>query len=488
MILKLIVKRGPKRIKEITFRGKTLNIGSGKGNGLVLKGEGVAKNHCSIIRGEKGYYILSNESPAIVNGMRIEERDLLEGDIINVGEYTIISYFIDESQIYGYLVAVDGPLKGRRFLITSSCTVGRASSNDIVIDEPSISKQHFRIIIKGENIYIEDMGSRNRTILNNKVIEKGMLKQGDRLKVGDTTLLFLKNDNPYIRLLYNRMFKIYIAIGIVVVSLIAIGGLQFARKIRLENFHKTHPSREKQSIRENELNQIKEWISDARYNVENGYFDDAEDVIKKIKNSNIDKAVYKDTIKAIEERIQEEKKKREMMKRIEGYQDKMDIKSFFAAVDSALHLGIHPHKLYELSKGLGDRLLDKARAKDAHNVYKRTKQLFTDRLSKDEVAELDSYINMTKPGAPIFTHHIPIPPETLLNQVSDLMKKGENAFSDGQVYDKDQNNAKNAEQKYREALNDYEEAYKLLENYSKYPLAKEIKEKIKEVKQAIKGL
>lgn len=70
-------------------------------------------------------------------------------------------------------------------------TIGRNSYHDVVIDDESTSREHAYIIIEKNNYKIGDMGSSNGTFLNDKKISTPrILKDGDRIDIGDTELVF----------------------------------------------------------------------------------------------------------------------------------------------------------------------------------------------------------------------------------------------------------------------------------------------------------
>jgi hypothetical protein len=63
-------------------------------------------------------------------------------------------------------------------------TIGRNAENDIVIDNMTISGNHAEIHIDGGQIYIQDNGSTNGTIVNENKISKVLLKNGDIIRLG----------------------------------------------------------------------------------------------------------------------------------------------------------------------------------------------------------------------------------------------------------------------------------------------------------------
>jgi len=62
--------------------------------------------------------------------------------------------------------------------------------NDINLADITVSRRHARIFIEGEAYYIEDLGSANGTAVNDQAISKTKLAHGDRIAIGNNTLLF----------------------------------------------------------------------------------------------------------------------------------------------------------------------------------------------------------------------------------------------------------------------------------------------------------
>jgi pSer/pThr/pTyr-binding forkhead associated (FHA) protein len=64
--------------------------------------------------------------------------------------------------------------------------VGRIPSiNDICINDPSVSRQHAHIKKREEGYTIYDLKSLNGILLNGKKVTKGLLKDGDEIRLGD---------------------------------------------------------------------------------------------------------------------------------------------------------------------------------------------------------------------------------------------------------------------------------------------------------------
>jgi len=63
-------------------------------------------------------------------------------------------------------------------------TVGRAPRADFVVDAPLVSRLHCRLTLQDEGVLVEDLDSTNGTFVNGQRVRKGLLADGDRLRVG----------------------------------------------------------------------------------------------------------------------------------------------------------------------------------------------------------------------------------------------------------------------------------------------------------------
>jgi pSer/pThr/pTyr-binding forkhead associated (FHA) protein len=82
------------------------------------------------------------------------------------------------------------PLTGSRF------TVGRSPKCNLPVDEPLASRQHVEITCERGLFWVQDLGSRNGTLLNGeKISERRQLKDGDEITIGATQLKFVQDDD-----------------------------------------------------------------------------------------------------------------------------------------------------------------------------------------------------------------------------------------------------------------------------------------------------
>jgi hypothetical protein len=75
----------------IPLDSEIIHIGRGLGAGLHLNENSVSRRHAIIVQQPSGHRILDDRSlnGTFVNGMRIEQRDLLDGDVITLGRVAL---------------------------------------------------------------------------------------------------------------------------------------------------------------------------------------------------------------------------------------------------------------------------------------------------------------------------------------------------------------------------------------------------------------
>lgn len=74
---------------------------------------------------------------------------------------------------------------GRRVL------AGRAPSADIRVGDPGVSRLHARIEVREDGVYVEDLGSRNGTLVNGAPIAGSRrLAPDDEIGIGSASIIF----------------------------------------------------------------------------------------------------------------------------------------------------------------------------------------------------------------------------------------------------------------------------------------------------------
>lgn len=77
--------------------------------------------------------------------------------------------------------------RGETFTLDDEVTVGRGGGCGIVLDDSFVSQVHARVFRRDGDVYVEDLGSRNGTLLNGRPVERAeRVRRGDRVQFGKT--------------------------------------------------------------------------------------------------------------------------------------------------------------------------------------------------------------------------------------------------------------------------------------------------------------
>jgi pSer/pThr/pTyr-binding forkhead associated (FHA) protein len=74
--------------------------------------------------------------------------------------------------------------------------IGRQSTTDLPIADANISRQHAEVYADGKLWYVRDLGSTNGTSVNGQKITAHKLRDGDRISLGVSTLVFHQDQSP----------------------------------------------------------------------------------------------------------------------------------------------------------------------------------------------------------------------------------------------------------------------------------------------------
>ena len=78
--------------------------------------------------------------------------------------------------------------RGRQFDLAGDVTVGRSSACTVVLEDDTFaSSVHARVFHDDDDLWLEDLGSKNGTYINDeRISEPVRVRRGDRLKIGST--------------------------------------------------------------------------------------------------------------------------------------------------------------------------------------------------------------------------------------------------------------------------------------------------------------
>jgi diguanylate cyclase (GGDEF)-like protein len=93
------------------------------------------------------------------------------------------------------VVVIHGEGLGKRADVRGEkLVVGRSHEADLYIPHPSVSRQHCEFWLADDGRYhVRDLGSTNRTRVNERVVDDGVLADGDHVTVGESILKFISH-------------------------------------------------------------------------------------------------------------------------------------------------------------------------------------------------------------------------------------------------------------------------------------------------------
>jgi len=90
-----------------------------------------------------------------------------------------------------YLKPTVGDLAGREFRVVKTLlSIGRGLDNDLVIDDPRVSRHHAQITFRHSHYLLRDLRSTNGTFVNGQPVEAVVLAPGDLVSIGGFEMLF----------------------------------------------------------------------------------------------------------------------------------------------------------------------------------------------------------------------------------------------------------------------------------------------------------
>ena len=89
-----------------------------------------------------------------------------------------------------HLVLVNTDRAGLSFTLGTETRIGKASDNDVVIEHPTVSRNHLLVHRQGDRFLVEDLGSTNGTYIDGAQVREAYLRPGALLEMGDVQLRF----------------------------------------------------------------------------------------------------------------------------------------------------------------------------------------------------------------------------------------------------------------------------------------------------------
>ena len=100
---------------------------------------------------------------------------------------------LDEVIAHGpaLVIRAGGGRVGESFAVDRDrTTIGRRPDSDVFLDDVTVSRDHALLVRRGDQWYLDDLGSLNGTYVNRTRIESQSLQEGDEVQIGKYKLTF----------------------------------------------------------------------------------------------------------------------------------------------------------------------------------------------------------------------------------------------------------------------------------------------------------
>jgi pSer/pThr/pTyr-binding forkhead associated (FHA) protein len=222
----------PDEVQEQELTAAQVTIGRGLDNDIRLDVPGASRRH-ALVATESGRVSVADcgsTNGTWIGGRRVERAPLAPGDRFQIG---VMVFELAEASLtrptvvedWGRIqapatarppsahpcrssppaarasvVVVDPatqrPLQPEKPIPVRGLAIGRDPSNDLCLEDGEVSRFHARVEPRGEQLLLQDLGSRNGTWVNRLRVREHLLADGDCFRVGTFTLLFRQTTRP----------------------------------------------------------------------------------------------------------------------------------------------------------------------------------------------------------------------------------------------------------------------------------------------------
>jgi ABC-type multidrug transport system ATPase subunit len=199
--------------RQIPLYPRSITLGRGFDNHLVINESFVSRYHARIDRGETGYTITDLGS---ANGTKVNDRrltaevavPLADGDRIEIGALTV-EFLLSEvtspasdtaqrtvlASDFGSVLKLGVPPETLSLRGRDTFTIGRDPKNDLVIPHPTVSRFHARIHRHDGSFVITDLNASNGTYVNGQTVANPVaLRTNDAIQIGPCSLVLNINE------------------------------------------------------------------------------------------------------------------------------------------------------------------------------------------------------------------------------------------------------------------------------------------------------
>lgn len=159
---------------------------------IPLQDKKVSRRHARIFQKGADYFVedLGSANGVLIGGVPIRKPiPLTNGTEFEIGAFLLSVAAEEEEEEAGMVFSFIGlttPVEGQTYTLpVADVHLGRGEDCDIVVNSPSVSRNHAVLEVDPDKLVVEDLGSSNGTYVNNERVAREPLKHGDRVRFGN---------------------------------------------------------------------------------------------------------------------------------------------------------------------------------------------------------------------------------------------------------------------------------------------------------------
>jgi ABC-type multidrug transport system ATPase subunit/pSer/pThr/pTyr-binding forkhead associated (FHA) protein len=191
----LLVTIAGQETKKYTLSKERISLGRADDNDIVVASQIMSRHHATLEKTSLGYEIVM--APGVINrltcqGSPVDDRRLLSHeDVLRIDSelpgMMVSMTYLDPSRATASLATV-------QFGEKEQLTFGRDPTNDVICENPRISRFHAQVTRVGRRYYVTDLRSTNGTFVNDKRVQGNVwLNPQDTIRIGPYKLVLGEN-------------------------------------------------------------------------------------------------------------------------------------------------------------------------------------------------------------------------------------------------------------------------------------------------------
>ena len=187
----LLITIAGQETKTYTLTKDRITLGRADDNDIVVQSEIMSRHHATLEKTSLGYEIVI--APGVINTLTCQGCPVVERQLMSHGDVLRI-----DSEIPGMMVSIayqapsqaTARISAVQFGEKDKLTFGRDPTNEVMLDNPRVSRFHSQVTRVGRRYYVTDLRSANGTFVNDKRVQGDVwLNPRDIIRIGPYKLV-----------------------------------------------------------------------------------------------------------------------------------------------------------------------------------------------------------------------------------------------------------------------------------------------------------